>query len=196
MDPENPTGRRAGPTREDAKMMRRTRCQGVLVVTTFLSLAIGTGCQEPVKRLNAPPQGHGGEQSPLRHHFDAMTDNAMLADMSMSPVHFVPHSTELNGLGARRLNRYAEILAIYGGTLRYDGAERDEDLLRDRLESIREYLVRHGIGEERCEVKADLAGGEGMDATLAVVILRETGFGGDTRLQCSGTTGGGGMTGR
>src|SRR5688572_4073256 len=93
------------------------------VICSGFSLMAGTflaaGCSEHGERLNAPPQGHTCFQHESQERYVPMTDNAMLADMSMSPVHFVPHQSELNGTGMRRIKRYAEIMKIYGGTLHY-----------------------------------------------------------------------------
>jgi len=168
---------------------------GLVVVLGMSAIA---GCSKPHERLNAPPQGHTEYRNQLQEPYVYMADNAMLADMSMSPAHFVPHQTELNSLGARRLKRYAEILKIYGGTLRYDGTEESKKLTQDRIAQIRHFLLAEGLDASRVEVQADLAGGDGMNASEAILVRQETTFkpgqtsssssGSSSAMQASGTT--------
>lgn len=139
-------------------------------------LMMGIGCMGPPARRNAPPQGITSNPHEISEHDVHMVDNAMLADMSMSPAHFVPNTPELNALGVRRLNRLASILKIYGGTLGYDGAEKSEELKEQRLKRIRGYLIASGVVPECFEVKAAAAGDVGMQAVEAVEIRRATRF--------------------
>ncbi len=145
-------------------------------IVCSLCMLASMGCQQPHERLNAPPQGHTEHPAKLQEPFVYMTDNALLADMSMSAVHFVPHQSELNSLGARRLNRLAEILKIYGGTVRYDGTTDDAKLASDRISQIKEYLLARGLEANRMEIKRAMAGGEGMNASEAILIRQSTNF--------------------
>lgn len=156
-------------------MMRckRTRTAVVLSAMAVMMAAwvlTGMGCQSPPERLNAPPQGHSGRPHELQDPFVHMTDNALLEDMSISAVHFVPHCSELNALGVRRMKRYAEILKIYGGTVRYDGLEDAEALAKGRMEQIQGYLVAQGVDSDAMEVVRAAAGGKGMDSNEAILI--------------------------
>jgi hypothetical protein len=171
---------------------------GLVVASGLLAIP---GCSKPHERLNSPPQGHTEYRNQLQEPYVYMADNAMLADMSMSPVHFVPHQTELNSLGARRLKRYAEILKIYGGTLRYDGTEDAKKLSEGRLAQIKHFLLAEGLDADRVEVQTGLAGGDGMNASEAILVRQETNFkpgetssgsssscGSSSAMQASGTT--------
>ncbi len=147
---------------------RTAHCGGVVLGLVLLA---GSGCVEnPLGRMNAPPQGEAIEQNEMREPYVYMVDNAMLEDMSVSPVHFVPHQAELNALGVRRLNRYADILDMYGGTLRYDGGETDKKLLEARMARVKSYLVSAGLSSDRFDVTADMAGGEGGLAAEAIKV--------------------------
>ena len=66
-----------------------------------MAVVVVAGCEQPVERLNAPPQGQTDRPSQLQEDYVRMADNAMLADRSMSAVHFVPGTNELNSLGVR-----------------------------------------------------------------------------------------------
>ena len=156
-------------------MMRWKRTRAALVLSAMAAIVAAwaltnAGCQNPPERLNAPPQGHSGRPNELQDPFVHMMDNALLEDMSVSAVHFVPHGSELNSLGVRRMKRYAEILKIYGGTLRYDGIEDAEALAKGRMEQIEGFLVAQGVDPDAMEIVRAVAGGAGMDATEAIQI--------------------------
>jgi hypothetical protein len=148
-----------------------------------------TGCHEPMTRTNAPPQGHTDYKNELRENYVHMTDNAMLADMSMSPGHFVPHSSELNSLGVARLRRYGEIMSTYGGTLHYDGPA-DGDLRPARVAQIETFLLAMGLDPNEFDVEEGIAGGEGMRAEESMAAREASSI---TEESASGDSGGGGL---
>ena len=152
-----------------------------------------------LRRMNAPPQGtptYPAEAAVSRQRpFVTMVDNALLSEMAVFDVHFVPHTAELNGLGERRLARYATLLKHYGGTLRFDSTVDDEDLADQRMAQVREFLTIAGVEEENLDVVRGIPGGQGMlavEAADVAEILRGpqqvTGRGG-------GAAGGGGGSG-
>lgn len=132
-------------------------------------LVIG-GCAEHRSRLNAPPQGHSQNVSDIHEPYQYMVDNAMLADMSLADIHFVPHTDELNSLGLRRLDRYGTLMKIYGGTLHYETDIVDTDAISRRLEHVMEYLAGVGIEKDRIEVETGLARGRGMGGEEGVIV--------------------------
>jgi hypothetical protein len=97
-----------------------------------------------------------------------MVDNAMLYDMSVGDVHFVPHSAQVNSLGARRLNRYAELLQGIGGTVHYDGGPGDDPLTQSRVATIRDYLATAGLDMKSVTVEAGVSRGRGARASDAI----------------------------
>lgn len=130
------------------------------------------GCDPGRARLNAPPQGFSERQHYLQEPFVYMTDNAMLEDMTFSDVHFVPHTDRLNGLGARRLQRYADLLKYYGGTLYYDtDLDGADPLLQNRVTHAQEYLQLAGLAQDKFDIEVDGPAGRGIRAVEGVQIL-------------------------
>lgn len=105
-----------------------------------------------------------------QEHWDDMVDNAILHDMTVADLHFVPHTAEISGTGAARLDRMATLLDAYGGTIRYETYEPDEALVKKRLEHVKEYLATTGCEMKGVEVKAMLSGGRTISATSAIAI--------------------------
>jgi hypothetical protein len=143
-------------------------------LTVGLMLLALCGCNPRAERLNAPPQGHSDypyeEMQPMYMH---MVDNAMLEDMAVADCHFVGQTAELNGAGARRVGRYAQLLAVYGGTLRLDSNSQDEPLVQARIKSIVDYLATAGIERDRIDVVAGLPAGRGILATEAIQVRQK-----------------------
>jgi uncharacterized membrane protein YgcG len=156
-------------------MVRSHRTTELCVAALLLTVAVGA-CTQPSKRLNAPPQGHTCHPSDMQAFYTPMVDQAMLSDMSMSSVHFVPHQSELNANGVRRLERYATIMKTYGGTLRYDGVDEGEQIQRDRIQRIEDYLANAGVPRDSYRVESGLAGGRGMNAEESIKIRHATFF--------------------
>lgn len=103
-------------------------------------------------------------------HWTDMTDNAILHDMTVADLHFVPHTAEISGTGAARLDRMAALLDAYGGTVRYETYVTDEALIKKRLEHVKEYLTTTGCEMARVDIKAMISGGTGMSANKAILI--------------------------
>jgi len=147
----------------------------------------GTGCSAPPQRLNAPPQGWSSRQAATQEHYVYMTDNALLAEMDVTDVHFTPHSAALNSLGARRLDRYAALLKESGGELKYDTQLTDAKLVEARLASVREYLRAAGADPAKLTVVRGPSGVDGMSAEEAIAA-RERLQGGKTEQEKTGSS--------
>lgn len=132
-------------------------------------------CQEPAPRLNAPPHGTTENASELQAEYRHMVDNALLTDMAVSDIHFVPQRALLNALGEERLARLASLLELYGGTIHFSSNLTDSKLIDDRIDQVRNYLCEAGIDTTAEVVAPGLAGGRGMDAAQAVLIKAHEG---------------------
>lgn len=137
-----------------------------LAAATLLS----AGCAEYDKRLNAPPHGQPVETNDMQGTFVYMTDNALLTDMTVSDVHFLPHRAQLSTLGEQRLARLVSLMEAYGGTIRFSSSLTDKELIRARLSTVRDFLAEAGVDTTAEAVREDLPGGRGMDAGEVILI--------------------------
>jgi hypothetical protein len=101
-----------------------------------------------------------------------MGDNGRSHDLAIADVHFIPHSSEISGLGEAALERFAPWLEVYGGTLRYETYLTDEELVVKRIAHAREYLALVGCDVDRIHVKAMISGGRMITAADAVRIMK------------------------
>lgn len=148
-------------------------CSYGVVALVGAGLLTSWGCEGPSKRLNAPPQGASTERSDMQDQYTFMVDNAMLYDMSVADIHFVPHTAKLNSLGARRLNRYSQLLDGIGGTIHLDSALTDEELVEQRRSEIEHFLAAAGLNMEEVTVSTGLPQGRSIDAIEAMRIRQE-----------------------
>lgn len=144
-------------------MNQRNLLSGLTVL--FLSAAFACRPNERIQ-ANAPPQGNAPDHPGITEYYAYHNDQGMLADRSIADIHFVPQSTELSGTGIARLERYAELLASGGGTLYYDTAVGDKQLLNERLMTANAFLTDIGLSEIR--VVLGLPGGPGMGSNEAM----------------------------
>ena len=147
--------------------MFRKSCRLILVPAAFVA---GTACNQPLTSTDIHEASMDEASARPRAHFSYMVDNAIAHDMSIADFHFVGHTSELSGTGTARLDRMASFLNTYGGTVRYETFLSDEELIRQRLGHVREYIALVGCDMERVEVTTMLSGGRGMTAKRAIEI--------------------------
>lgn len=132
-------------------------------------------CNSPSSRMNAPPHGVAAETSDMQGLYVYMADNALLADMTVSDVHFYPHRPLLNTLGKQRLSRLASLMHVYGGEIRFSTDLEDDELLDARTEAIITFLAEAGIDTAADVLERGLPGGRGMDAAEVILIKANEG---------------------
>ncbi len=143
------------------------RC--VFVIAPLL-VAI-TGCHKPQTASSLALARMDEGQRAFGSHFNQMVDNAVLRDMSVADIHFIPHTSELSGIGVARLDRLARLLQVYGGTVRYETLVQDDKLTKERLDHVSEYLSLAGCEMDRVELVTMMSGGHGLPGDEAVKKL-------------------------
>ncbi len=134
--------------------------------------AVVAGCGSPLMKRSTdlPPEYVEATQKNYKARFAHSTDNALMHDMVISDIHFVPHTSELSGSGVAKLDRLAPMLDTYGGVLNYDTDMTDKSLTQARIQHVREYLALAGCSMEKVEVKPGLAQGRGVPAERAMQV--------------------------
>jgi hypothetical protein len=141
-------------------------------VCLAVAVLLAGGCNSPSARLNAPPHGKPDKAHELQSLYTHMTDNALLADMTVTDIHFIPHRAMLSPLGEDRLRRLASLMETYGGEIRFNTAVEDESLTARRLDVIVDFLMDAGIDTAVEVVAVGMPGGRGVAAEEAILIKR------------------------
>ncbi len=139
----------------------------------MLVLAV-SGCNEMRTATDLHVSRMDEARASYGRHISYMVDNAIMNDMSVADIHFVRHTSELNSTGTARLDRMARLLDVYGGQVRYEATSPDDEIVKERIEHIREYLVLAGCSMERIDVAVMRAGGRGMPGQEAVRKYQES----------------------
>ena len=146
-----------------------------LMICVLALTVASVGCNSPTPRINAPPHGTAEKVNPLQSTYVYMSDNALLADMTVSDIHFFPDRPLLNSLGEQRLSRLASLMDAYGGKIRFSTDSRDKDLVAGRIAAVTDYLREAGVDVLADVVERDEPGGRGMDATEVMLIKQNEG---------------------
>ncbi len=153
------------------------------------------GCDHVGERFIETNVSFHSAREIMEERLTAMGDNAMLHDMAMAEIHFVPHTSELNTLGEQRLERYARLLSDSGGTLSLESPTTDKEFNEARIASITRFLAESGIAQERIIAQAGLRKSKGMGAEEAIKVM-ERAFAPDSeRLTNLSSSGGFGTDG-
>lgn len=170
--------------------MLRIDRRAILIPGVLLAAA---SCSQFKSRTDMQTEHIEDARSSFGSYFTDMTDNAIQSDGSIADIHFVPHTTELSGLGVKRLDRMARLLDTYGGTVRYETTLGDTPMVKERLDHVREYLTLSGCDMARVKVAIGRAGGTGMPGDEAVRKFNDgtavKADGGTTTLQIGGSGG-------
>lgn len=141
-----------------------------------IPIALILGCNDPNSRLNAPP--HGEEPTStneMQGTYVYMQDAALLADMSISDMHFLPHRAMLTSLGEQRLSRLALLVREYGGSIRLSSDLGDAALINKRVDAVVAFLTEAGIEMTPQTVVQDVPGGRGLPAAEVLLIRANEG---------------------
>ncbi len=140
-------------------------------VPAFAVVFLLAGCNQVGERFIETNVSFHSAREIMEERLVAMADNAMLHDMAMAEIHFVPHRTELNTLGEQRLERYAQLLSDSGGTLSFQSSSTDSEFNEARVASITRFLAESGIAQERIIAQVGLRKSKGMGAEEAIQVM-------------------------
>ena len=152
----------------------KPRLSKLIVGAAVVCLACAA-CNAPSPRLNAPPHGTCESATSLQGMYVYMTDNALLADMTVCDIHFLPHRAMLNDLGRERLSRLASLFVAYGGQVCFDTDSQDEQLVAAREAVITDFLRDAGLDTSKALVRRGMPGGRGLAADQAILIKTKEG---------------------
>ncbi len=149
----------------------------ILIALLGAGVILTTGCSYD-KTAYEPPAIQQRADWPSSVSFKTQADNAVLTSMTVADIHFVPYQAELNSLGRTRLVAIASFLERRGGQVTVDTPRSDALTQRQRLSSVREFLLAQGLNDEDLEITAGLTRGRGQDATEATLFYAQNLMGG------------------
>lgn len=157
----------------------------LLLSTGCLCALVMAGCG----LIRQPPDDRVPNVLMVNTYSDIAIDNAILAQHTLYPYHFVSDAAVLNELGKRDLGVLAAHYKDYPGTLNVSRSDVPQPLYAARLAEVRKALMEAGVKEQRMTITDGLAGGDGMKSEQVVKILeREEKRESETGTASSSTT--------
>lgn len=143
--------------------------KAAFVIELALLCVFLCGCNNTHKRTVNEGQMNAGL---ITAYNDTAMENAIIAQHSLYPYHFVNNSEQLNELGRRDLSILAKHFKEYPGELDINRDGISESLYKARLVYVAGQLKKDGIDISKLTISDGLPGGSGM-ASNDVVQIKE-----------------------
>jgi hypothetical protein len=101
----------------------------------------------------------------------ASLHQAILAQSTFYPYHFVHASSALNELGWRDLQVLAEHYVAHGGALSLRRGNASEALYGERVKAVQDALAAAGVEPERVTISDSLPGGPGTTSERVLQVM-------------------------
>jgi hypothetical protein len=138
------------------------------VIELVVFCVLLSGCETTAKK---PPVNERLMNAGLINAFnDAAMENAIIAQHTLYPYHFVNNSEKLNDLGRRDLSILARHFKEYPGQLNISGEGTDENIYQARLAYVSDMLKKDGIDVSKVAISDGLPGGDGMNSVDVLQI--------------------------
>ncbi len=133
------------------------------------------GCASPPRATDSstpePAQQQAADAWMVAQVRDAAIVNAVVAQHTLFPYHFVANGDQLNELGARDLAVLAAHFRAQPGALSVRRGAAPEELYAARVQTVRKMLADAGVDAARLTLHDAPAGGSGMSSERVVQIL-------------------------
>ena len=161
--------------------MRTFKLFMILGIVALVTKAIG---------CKPPDQGFKDEKSRPSWRTDGIRNsainNAIIAQHTFYPYHFIPNAAALNELGESDLEVLAAHFRYHPGTINIRRGSDPQDLYEARVQAVRKYLIGVDIDDDRIVFSDGLPGGRGMPSEHVLKILTRDaeGTGSQTGARC------------
>ncbi|MBN2270329.1 MAG: hypothetical protein JXN61_06930 [Sedimentisphaerales bacterium] len=144
-------------------------CTSILMVICCVFMA---GCGGGAKQANSLELDRNRINSGLVNSYnDLAMQNAIIAQCTLYPYHFIKNSAELNELGQRDLAVLAGHFKEYPGQLNIRRDDLPAEIYGARVNHTLDLLKKAGVDAERISVSDGMPGGSGMASERVLRIL-------------------------
>ena len=144
------------------------RLKEMFVMSLFCAILL-CGCQEQ----QAGPTVNTSEvnRKIVDTYSDLAIQNAIIAQHTLYPYHFVNNSSQLNGLGERDLSVLIRHYQDNPGKLVLQQGGTESLLYQSRAQTVYEKLLQGGIADEKIRIIDGMPGGSGMASNSIIEVL-------------------------
>jgi len=140
-----------------------------VIVSLCCICCVAAGCQEQ----HSSQETDNLDVELVRALNNIGLENAIIAQRTLYPYHFIADSERLNELGRRDLAVLARHLREHGGALNVRQGQIAEELYYARLTQVADELKQAGVGIDRADLSDGLPGGDGISSQRTVMILTQ-----------------------
>jgi hypothetical protein len=138
------------------------------VAAILLTLGIAAGCNGPSEQF----MGRSGDDAALvRIHQDDGIRNAVIAQHTLFPYHFVADGAALNELGRQDLAILVDHFGGRAGRLNVRAGDVGPELRQERVQAVVDAMKAGGLQAESVVIADGLPAGEWMASERVVQIL-------------------------
>ena len=138
-----------------------------LIVAISLSLC---GCQEEQADTNTVDTSEVNKKI-VDTYSDLAIQNAIIAQHTLYPYHFVNNGAQLNGLGERDMSVLIQHFQDNPGQLTLQQGGTESLLYQSRAQTVYEKLLAGGIPDEKIRITDGMPGGDGIASNSIIEIL-------------------------
>ena len=145
--------------------------QKAVLLIAVMCGAVLVGCQE--QQLQPTVDTSQVDRKVVDTYSDLAIQNAIIAQHTVYPYHFVNNSPQLNDLGHRDLAVLIQHYTDNPGIINIQQGSADSALYQQRTQMVYESLLQGGVAEEKIQIASGMPGGEGMASTAVIEILEK-----------------------
>lgn len=144
-------------------------CTSILMVTCCVLMA---GCGGGANKAGSPKLDTNRINAALVSSYnDLAMQNAIIAQHTLYPYHFVKNGAVLNELGQRDLAVLAGHFKEYPGQLNVRRDDLSAEIYSARVDHTLDLLKKAGVDAQRISVSDGMPGGSGMTSERVLIIL-------------------------
>ena len=143
--------------------------KAVLMMSLMCSVLL-VGCQEQQVDTNTVDESQVNRKI-VDTYSDLMIQNAIIAQHTLYPYHFVNNSAMLNGLGERDLAALTQHFQENPGQLSIQQGKTDAILYQSRAQTVYEKLLAGGVPDSKIKIISGMPGGDGIQTNAVIEIL-------------------------
>jgi hypothetical protein len=140
------------------------------MLAVCLACSLSVGCQE---NLQESQDSRNLDAELVNTLNNLEVNNALIAQHTLYPYHFVTDGEVLNELGVRDLSVLAHHFAQHEGILNVRRGATAPELYEARVTHVLEALKNSGVDTGRMAIKDGMPGGDGMPSERVVTIMEK-----------------------
>ena len=141
-----------------------------IFAVSVVCMTVFCGCQEQQADTNTLDESEVNRKI-VDTYSDLAIQNAIIAQHTLYPYHFVNNGAQLNGLGQRDLSVLVQHFQDNPGQLILQQGGTESLLYQSRAQTVHKQLLQGGIPDGKIRITDGMPGGNGIASNSIIEIL-------------------------